>query len=505
MGTETRERRSHRSSPRRRKRDEKHHGHRKRKHKGDSRHKDHHRASSPLSAPGEKDQREIERVLEKGRVAMKALRELLGYQYDLKDEMKELIRQLDSGKRLDVSEIPDAYVLRKVCQVFDNINLIRRSHDGSYKGKYSDARIMDLLEPILEEKREDLEAIYQESVGARDTKSGEQKNVPKRAAGPMRPSLAESRQAEILMQQKFQEQHEDEGMTGPSLPDFPHEDLEESSDARLKIIGRIIKILQNHKAKRLIGKDKASIPPNPYEILDIDKSASSAEIKKKFLKLSLLIHPDKCDHPAAPTVFDAISTASKRLQDANERNIADKEMEQIQLTEIARALEKEKARENAWKVARGEISKEDLVPLRREREAWMTNVPTSGPLSHMSSQKQFKNRAAPPQDESWTRAPGEQSRIGPRPCVAGPMPVEAQSATQNDVDHPRRKSLMERHNETLNPSKGTGSITADVPGCGLVYRPFNKETDLELKKSVDPNELLKNIKGISGRFEKGSS
>lgn len=484
----------HTSSSHRRHRERKHSHEKKRKHKRDK-HSEHRRHRRRSRSPEEKSHTDTKRLLEQGRIAMRSLRELLGYQYSLKDEMKELIRQLDAGKRLDVSAIPDAYVLEKVCLVFDNINLIRRSRDGTYTRRYPDVSVMSLLEPVLEEKREDLERMYQESVGMMEHVE-EERHEQRRPAGPLMPSLEERWQAEARMNQNEYDEQEPEA--GPSLPEFAGEDLEESSDARLQAVGRIVKVLENHKAKRLLGKDKAAIPPNPYEILNVDRTASSSEIKKKFLRLSLLIHPDKCDHPSAPTAFDAVSTAAKRLQDPDERLLADREVEAMEHMEITKAMEKEKERELAWKVARGEVVQEDLMPLRREREAWMTTVPSSGPLSHMKSQTQFKSRAAPAHDESWTRTPGHHG-VGPQPRVAGPAP---KSTHEEKVVETRPKSLLEKHTEALNASKELDSHS--VGKGGVKYRPFNRETDLDIKKPVDPKDFMSNLKNLNGRFGKGS-
>lgn len=42
---------------------------------------------------------------------------------------------------------------------------------------------------------------------------------------------------------------------------------------------------------------------------------SKTEVKKKYWKLSLLIHPDKCEHPKAQAAFAAVNEAAKTLQD----------------------------------------------------------------------------------------------------------------------------------------------------------------------------------------------
>ena len=42
--------------------------------------------------------------------------------------------------------------------------------------------------------------------------------------------------------------------------------------------------------------------------------AKNVDVKKRYMRLSLLIHPDKCSHPRAQTAFQAVSKASKELQ-----------------------------------------------------------------------------------------------------------------------------------------------------------------------------------------------
>ena len=51
-----------------------------------------------------------------------------------------------------------------------------------------------------------------------------------------------------------------------------------------------------------------------YEVLGVEPAATSGEIKKRYWRLSLLIHPDKCAHPRANDAFQAVSKVSKDLQ-----------------------------------------------------------------------------------------------------------------------------------------------------------------------------------------------
>jgi len=62
---------------------------------------------------------------------------------------------------------------------------------------------------------------------------------------------------------------------------------------------------------------------NPYEILDIDESASTEEIKRKYRQLSLFIHPDKTPHARAPDAFDLLKKAESELSDEKKREELD--------------------------------------------------------------------------------------------------------------------------------------------------------------------------------------
>lgn len=44
---------------------------------------------------------------------------------------------------------------------------------------------------------------------------------------------------------------------------------------------------------------------NAYKLLGVEQKATAAEVRKAYWKLSLLVHPDKCDHPGAADAFQA--------------------------------------------------------------------------------------------------------------------------------------------------------------------------------------------------------
>jgi len=56
-----------------------------------------------------------------------------------------------------------------------------------------------------------------------------------------------------------------------------------------------------------------------YEILDVSKTASEADLKKAYRKLALQFHPDKCKAPGATEAFKAIGKAFSVLSDPKKR------------------------------------------------------------------------------------------------------------------------------------------------------------------------------------------
>jgi curved DNA-binding protein CbpA len=48
--------------------------------------------------------------------------------------------------------------------------------------------------------------------------------------------------------------------------------------------------------------------------MGLEPDAKGADVKRRYMRLSLLIHPDKCGHPQAQRAFQAVSKASKQLQ-----------------------------------------------------------------------------------------------------------------------------------------------------------------------------------------------
>jgi len=69
------------------------------------------------------------------------------------------------------------------------------------------------------------------------------------------------------------------------------------------------------------GMEWANRPPSHYAALDVDKTASPAELTRAYRKASLQYHPDKNKAPDAAAKFQAIQEAYDTLSDADTRRL----------------------------------------------------------------------------------------------------------------------------------------------------------------------------------------
>lgn len=97
-----------------------------------------------------------------------------------------------------------------------------------------------------------------------------------------------------------------------------------------------------------------------YEVLDMAPTVEAKDLKKRFWRLSLLIHPDKCDHAGAGDAFNAVKGALQTLQDSDARAALDARREAAEDAAIMREVAAEAETQRQWRIQRGTATKEDL-------------------------------------------------------------------------------------------------------------------------------------------------
>jgi len=285
------------------------------------------------------------------------------------------------------------------------------------------------------------------------------------------------------------------------------------------------------------------------------------EIKKRYWRLSLLIHPDKCNHPESEIAFQAVAIAAAELQDPERRAAMDNRRKQAAERKEAEAFYAQQERDREWRVARGEATPEDLSgPVGGAaaaggggitRDSWMTQLPerVASTAPPTGNKKAFSARSALPRQgaQQWTAMPGDRALALEGGPSVGPARLEAAIASADGertartsaiVDAynsaARGKSLLETHIERQevaaaaaaasgrkrksekNPDRIAGSDgkqqlkpsgDSDWDRSAHPWRPFDREKDLEIKPTgrTNPQELLKNMKGLKSRFGGGNS
>ncbi|KAG2444929.1 hypothetical protein HXX76_001665 [Chlamydomonas incerta] len=368
------------------------------------------------------------------------------------------------------------------------------------------------------------------------------------------------------------DEDDDYDLVGPPPPEMVEElDAAPQNDREAEVV-RIIKVLREHAAsvKAPPGGSLLAAAADPthidaYAVLDVAAAAAPGEVKKRYMRLSLLIHPDKCAHAMAHEAFQAVATAAKVLQDSALRGALDERRADLELRKRAEAAAAVQERERQWRVARGE---EVLVagpsgPMGFERETWMTDLPPElsarigGGQVSQTSVRAFNQRGKTGRGDTsgWTDTPEQRKAKEAQALLAaasdayvralpaagvdagaitGPSagPVAGRSAAAAAAVDAfnignRQKSLMEVHKEMQEKAKAEAKAArkaakaakkqklADGSAAGKgegedeegdwPWRQFDRERDLDLKpRAKSGNEILKSAAALGSKFSGGN-
>lgn len=100
--------------------------------------------------------------------------------------------------------------------------------------------------------------------------------------------------------------------------------------------------------------------PDAYQVLDVPVTATVPEVRKKFWRISLLVHPDKCPHEGAAAAFDAVKKAAETLMDATSRSDLDERNQKQAEVNLDRQVTAELEKDRLWRVAQGTATAEDF-------------------------------------------------------------------------------------------------------------------------------------------------
>eukprot|EP00252_Welwitschia_mirabilis_P012896 TRINITY_DN2847_c1_g1_i1.p1 TRINITY_DN2847_c1_g1~~TRINITY_DN2847_c1_g1_i1.p1 ORF type:complete len:587 (-),score=153.94 TRINITY_DN2847_c1_g1_i1:326-2086(-) len=466
---------------------------------------------------------------------------------DARHDLKQLLQMIDNGQAVDINEIASNTLSRLLKKLFHSLRL-KRSGNGVYLLPAGGLPCIEAVGASLEnggpiasndgqtvsdksgtsgmqdkEQNKNSGSIHVEGVETHEGKPDCSSPPKRRMIGPAMPSremlaaAAKLTEAEKALREAEIEL-EDDVLIGPPPPAAVAE-AESANDAeRFEEVARIISL-------------EAS---NPYEILGLNKGASSEATKKRYWKLSLLVHPDKCSHPQAHQCFTILNQAFKDLQDPAKREVIDADISKQEEKDEFEAHLKACREAAQWRHLRGEalpgddelLGESKKVPARDE---WMTTLPPERKAG-MSMHSTFfsKSEKTGRGDTSvWTDTPSEKAQKAKQHYLEAynqaaqslegsninELEKEQRSATAKLMDvynkSKRSMSLVEKHQEqkkkVKKQNKDKKPKDTDEEWVGKhPWRPWNRETDLAAGRQTVKFDSQSMAKGLSSRFSSGS-
>ena len=298
------------------------------------------------------------------------------------DDLAFIVTNLQKGQgKIDPSSVPDEDLRSKLEALFA-ILVNHKIVSCDVKGRYSrgaESSHLSMIIAALEATRRS-EATAREEAGEGEPAGPAEKPpepsppAPRRKQGPigpaMPPRVSGPSRAPIgpAMPPGTAGPHAPIGptmMPPPSRAAADLEDLFEDEDDFVGPTPLAAGGAQLGSAQEEIERILRAANAGSGQVLGIDEDATTKQVVKRYLKLSLLIHPDKCSLPSASKAFTLLNKAKQDQLDSSKKDDA-------QLWEMALAEARRRQQSADWKSIRttGSIAK-PKAPL--QREDWMTN------------------------------------------------------------------------------------------------------------------------------------
>ncbi|CAK9309646.1 unnamed protein product [Citrullus colocynthis] len=471
------------------------------------------------------------------------VRQLLKEFPDVGNDLKQLLKMIDDGQAVDISGISARSLTKHLKKLFVSLNL-EESQEKVFLLPSNVRPTLEVIGPLIETHMEQKSNLGDRSVTLDDKSSpplnmettqareenmselaypdGEARGPKRRMLGPEMPSAellaAAAKLTEAQTELREAELEEDDELfVGPPPPAMVAEAETANEAERFEEVSRIMDVEGD----------------SPYDILGLNRNLSIENIKKRYWKMSLLVHPDKCSHPQANQAFIRLNNAFKELQDPDKRKALD---DKIKLKEEQEQFKVELRgmREAAkWRKSQG-ISMEgddellaDMdaeVKVEPKRDEWMTSLPPERkPGMTMQSSRFSKSSKEGRGDTSvWTDTPSDRAQKAKMSYLEAYNEAAALASNEEEAkkyssestlvdkynQEKRSKSLVEKHREGVK-SRGKKKLkqVAEKEDDWVgkhPWKPWDREKDLTAgRKTInfDPENMAQ---GLGSRFSSGS-
>ncbi|XP_058091155.1 uncharacterized protein LOC131237424 [Magnolia sinica] len=458
------------------------------------------------------------------------------------DDLKQLLQMIDGGQAVDTRGMSDASLVKILKKLFLSLNL-KQKDTGVFLLPpkacptleivgpviYSHLRPTENQSPLPESPKgipslpseEECRKATDEAGGGQSTRLdvGDDSSVSckKRFIGPAMPSsellaaAARLTEAETVLREAELEVDNDL-FIGPPPPAVVAE-AESANEAE-----------RFEEVTRIIGVEADC----PYDVVGVNHKMSIENIKKKYWKLSLMVHPDKCSHPQAHQAFVILNKAFKELQDPEKRKATD---EKIRLKEEQEEFMAElKVRREAahWRRLQGlsmlgddELLAEAETKLPPKRDEWMTTLPPERKpgMSMQSTSFSRSTKEGRGDTSAWTDSPLDKAQkakmsyleaYNEATALAAAADEKKQTSDADLVDKYNRSkrsvSLMQKHQEEKSSRLKKKSKQAEKEEWDgqHPWKPWDREKDLEAgrqKVNLDSENM---VQGLASRFSSGN-
>ncbi|KAL6203954.1 hypothetical protein ACLB2K_021224 [Fragaria x ananassa] len=367
------------------------------------------------------------------------LRDLLKEFPNIGCDLKQLLQLIDGGKAVDITGIAQKSLIKPLRALFLCLNLKELDH-GSF-----------VLPPHVPPTLEVIGSMITPCLDDVDEDHGPPP-PDRRPIGPEMPTpellaaAAKLREAEAELREAELEEKDDGVFIGPAPRVVVAEAESANQGDRFEEVTRIMEADDD----------------NLYDILGANHNVSADNIKKRYWKLSLLVHPDKCSHPQASQAFVKLNKAFKELQDPQKRRALDEKIgvkEKQERFNVELTAMREAAMWAMWRKMQGIYKKGDekllagdvsVVKSARKRDEWMTELPSERKHGRSTMQSTMFSRSAKGgrgDTTSWTDAPSERARKAKMDYLQAYNEFALLASNEEERKRSLDAELMDRHNK----------------------------------------------------------
>ncbi|BFG41118.1 hypothetical protein CerSpe_273920 [Prunus speciosa] len=448
------------------------------------------------------------------------------------NDLKQLLEMIDGGQAVDIKGISERSLIKHLRKLFLALNL--KQNDGVFllpSNVRPTLEVVGLMIQTSLEPKSGMNEMHPKQLDKehRQVAGENNRTVPcmedddtgpkRRVIGPVMPSAellaaaakltdaqAELREAELEEDSEF--------FIGPPPPAMVAETASANEAERFEEVTRIMDAADD----------------SLYDILGANQNMSAENIKKRYWKMSLLVHPDKCSHPQAQQAFVKLNKAFKELQDPDKRKVLD---DKIKLKEEHERFKVElKAMREAaqWRKLQGismegddELLADMDVKVAPKRDEWMTTLPPERKHGMPPTQSTRFNKSTKEgrgDTSAWTDTPSDRAQKAKMGYLEAYNQAAALASNEEEkkkqssdaelVDkynkEKRSKSLVQKHKEeTTKRSKRKFKQQTEEDWVGKhPWKPWDREKDLSGGRQSVKLDSENMNQALTSRFSSGS-